>query len=482
MSSDVFYTAGYRIEKHSRCLSRNGEQIAVRPRSFALLLCLIRARGEICSKQSLLDEVWQDVIVDEQVLFQSIKELRQLLGDARLIHTHPRLGYSWTAKVSTQTKWPWLGAAAALAAFAVFLSWSVVKPTETIDIKDGSVLILPVKNTVASNELAWTRYGAMDQLTNMLRGSDNTFVRQTEVVIELSRLIQLPPDYQREQLLPLFQKTGAKALVELSLGGSIHEYQLIYSIHTEQQQQRAVIEAATIVEALQKTAKALAQKLDLKASDSADALVSDFSNQLFADGLDAMDRQDYHSAQQHFQALVSIETKNFSARRKLAESLYYQKHYDQALQHLGAAINAAKKEQSPALAGLYYWRAFIAFIKNEQEPVQQWIDAALTQAKQNNNRLFQALSSELQGQFYSRDKHYAAAQNAYRHALSFYGNVHCPIGRSRTYLHRSRNYLDSGDKLAAQQQLHQAKQLMSTYELSAMQNYYSHLHKRLQQL
>ncbi len=71
-----------------------------------LLLCLAEHAGEVVSINDLLDQVWSDVTVAPDSVYQAVTSLRRLLGDdpkhPTYIETVPRLGYRMVALVS-----PW---------------------------------------------------------------------------------------------------------------------------------------------------------------------------------------------------------------------------------------------------------------------------------------------------------------------------------------------------------------------------------------
>lgn len=76
-------------------------EIPLRPKTFALLQCLLAHPGCLMSKAELLHRVWPDVVVTEDSLVQCVGELRAALGDReqRLIKTVPRRGYLLDAVV-----------------------------------------------------------------------------------------------------------------------------------------------------------------------------------------------------------------------------------------------------------------------------------------------------------------------------------------------------------------------------------------------
>ena len=71
-----------------------------------LLLCLAEHAGEVVSIDDLLKQVWSDVIVSPDSVYQAVASLRRQLGDdpkqPTYIETVPRLGYRMIATVS-----PW---------------------------------------------------------------------------------------------------------------------------------------------------------------------------------------------------------------------------------------------------------------------------------------------------------------------------------------------------------------------------------------
>jgi TolB-like protein/DNA-binding winged helix-turn-helix (wHTH) protein len=71
-----------------------------------LLLCLAEHAGEVVSIDDLLNQVWSEVVVAPDSVYQAVASLRRLLGDDPkkpiYIATVPRLGYRMVATVS-----PW---------------------------------------------------------------------------------------------------------------------------------------------------------------------------------------------------------------------------------------------------------------------------------------------------------------------------------------------------------------------------------------
>lgn len=91
-------------------ISRNGETSRVEVRTMRLLVCLADHAGEVVSIDDLLNQVWSDVAVAPDSVYQAVTSLRRLLGDdpkqPTYIETVPRLGYRMVATVSPWTDQP----------------------------------------------------------------------------------------------------------------------------------------------------------------------------------------------------------------------------------------------------------------------------------------------------------------------------------------------------------------------------------------
>jgi transcriptional activator of cad operon len=103
----MFQIGAWCVNPASGQISRNGEIARVEVRTMRLLLCLAEHAGEVVSIDDLLNQVWSDVMVSPDSVYQAVTSLRRLLGDDPkqpvYIETVPRLGYRMVAEVSP---WP----------------------------------------------------------------------------------------------------------------------------------------------------------------------------------------------------------------------------------------------------------------------------------------------------------------------------------------------------------------------------------------
>jgi DNA-binding winged helix-turn-helix (wHTH) protein len=93
----------FQLDLRAGQLCRDGVPVPLRPKTFAVLRSLAERAGELVTKQALLDAVWSDLAVSEDVVRLSVGELRAALGDERaaprFIETVSRRGYRFIARM-----------------------------------------------------------------------------------------------------------------------------------------------------------------------------------------------------------------------------------------------------------------------------------------------------------------------------------------------------------------------------------------------
>jgi transcriptional activator of cad operon len=84
-------------------LARGTESLKLEPRMMRLLMCLAESAGAVVTQEQLLSEVWSGVVVGSASVYQSISQLRKMLGDTgpkpSYIETVARKGYRIIAPV-----------------------------------------------------------------------------------------------------------------------------------------------------------------------------------------------------------------------------------------------------------------------------------------------------------------------------------------------------------------------------------------------
>ena len=90
-----FLVGDWRVSPKLSRISKGDRTVGVKLKSMAVLATLADANGDVVSRDDLMDDVWPGMSVTDDVLTQSIVELRKAFGDdakhAEVIETIPRM-------------------------------------------------------------------------------------------------------------------------------------------------------------------------------------------------------------------------------------------------------------------------------------------------------------------------------------------------------------------------------------------------------
>lgn len=90
----------FEFDNTSLVLKKDGEVLAIRHNEAKVLKLLLEHPDNVFSKEDILSQVWQDKVVSEQAVFQSISHLRSLLGN-HAIKTFSKRGYQWQLNIDS---------------------------------------------------------------------------------------------------------------------------------------------------------------------------------------------------------------------------------------------------------------------------------------------------------------------------------------------------------------------------------------------
>jgi eukaryotic-like serine/threonine-protein kinase len=101
--NELYQFGPFRVDAARETLLRAGEPVPLTPKTFQILLVLVRHGKEIVTKDDLMKTVWPDTFVEEANLSRNIFMLRKALGetahDRQYIVTVPGRGYRLTENV-----------------------------------------------------------------------------------------------------------------------------------------------------------------------------------------------------------------------------------------------------------------------------------------------------------------------------------------------------------------------------------------------
>jgi TolB-like protein/DNA-binding winged helix-turn-helix (wHTH) protein/Tfp pilus assembly protein PilF len=195
------------VQPSLNSISQNGTSTRLENKVMEVLVCLADQSGHVVSKERLLQAVWPDTFVTDDVLKRSISELRRVLKDdareSQIIETIPKRGYRLIAPVvhinreaaprtkssepplSEEPRSPrstWHPALIALCVgamlFAILTAVNVVRvPKRPGAIKGPrvvhSVAVLPLKPLSNDPDQTYLAYGMTDELITVLSHIQN---------------------------------------------------------------------------------------------------------------------------------------------------------------------------------------------------------------------------------------------------------------------------------------------------------------------
>lgn len=102
LSSGLYAFDDFQVDIQHRVLRKGEKPIALTPKAFDLLVLLIQHRGEVVTKDELIETVWPDSFVEESNLTQTVFMLRKALGETstqRYVLTVQGRGYRFASEL-----------------------------------------------------------------------------------------------------------------------------------------------------------------------------------------------------------------------------------------------------------------------------------------------------------------------------------------------------------------------------------------------
>ena len=180
--------AGFELDMTRGALRHNGVDVKLRPKSYELLCVLVERRGQLVTKEEIIDTVWRGGAVSDDTITQSILDIRRALADTdqMIVQTIPRRGYRLNRPVeivaATETVDSAVGGARAngsrriaayLAALVLLLTaawagyrWSASPATTAA--ADPSIAVLPFLDLTAEQDLGYFADGIAEEILNSL--------------------------------------------------------------------------------------------------------------------------------------------------------------------------------------------------------------------------------------------------------------------------------------------------------------------------
>lgn len=490
----IFKTGDWKVDTLSLSLFKLEQKIEIRPKTFSLLCIFLNNPQQVISKQTILETVWDDVLVNDQVLFQTVRELRNIFEGSEVIKTIPRKGYCWLLDVEkfevkkeivkkqvkpkltspkehstvTHFKKSLSIISFALILLIMFIYFFIKNNMENIEMK-GSVLVLPVQNKVIGNDHDWVSFGAMDQLINKLSPSKTIAVADLNYVMSSMKLANINIS-DLHNINRIFEVSGAVIVVGTELSGSVEEYRLAYSLYFKNDIKRGVIFGRTVTQVLDQLALKIASYTHQEIVSTQGISHDEFNNELIARAIEQINKGNFKLASELLSSLIQIQPQNIIAHRLLAESYMALDNLSLAIETINNVLPLAIETQSSELSRLYFFLALSRFnqsIKMGEVNIQidDLINRANVYADNESDWLYKAYIAELEAVKESKGNNTGKAIFAASKALEYFNVIRCPIGNSRMELFLSQLYEKQGDKLKSKLHKENAQKIIKQRQI-----------------
>lgn len=502
----------YVIDLALGIITKHGTEITLRAKTLQVLALLLAQRGQTVSKTDMLAQIWTGLVVQEQVLVQSVKELRDALGPT-VIRTYPKQGYRWVAAgqldapagpvsckpLSASAKRPllsWRNAGlltAGLCILLLFCLWLWWRPAPVK--APHSIAVLPVLNLLKDPPYQAVSLEGQQYLINALQAAEPVKSGQWQLLPadQLAHLLALLPGTALAQLnqgdvFRLRQQLTTDVIVSTRLLGYPQDLQLQYELSLPYSTEKGVVFAATVEACFSKLADVLAQRFALKLAPAAEPVFSqDLTNASLVAGINYYLQADFANAVALLSSSLVTAPHLLAARRYLASSYANLGQRQQAIDLLQQGLaqqpahttsQQADRQQDRQQDREWYRTALLlgvllaeqasgkpALLAQSELQLQQ----ALALAGMQQDLLFQTFALEELARVKRLQQQYAAAEQHLQQALALHQQLAVPYGQTNTLIELAHLAVAQQQWSNASQYLAQAWQIALTYQASANQ-------------
>jgi len=491
------------INLHTGVVEFDGVNITLRPKTFELLAFLAKTPGEIVSKTQILESVWSDSVVEEQVVFQSINEIRKSINSPGIIKTFPKKGYAWQchdtriiseqpgAKSGSSTTFTPFFKAMAIASIlsviliAIFVFFLFEKPksggeienispaiqTETnsqnISVKHEGVLILPFNVSLLQKSEQWLRYGAMQGVIDRIRPLDGITLFLLEDVLDIVN--RLSPN-ERNDISNIFNKSGASIILETKISGVPGDYNIVFSIYTPRTVDTKSLNVKDINEAIHLLAQEFNQITSPTTSTNLRATDSKLQDSLIAKAIGLLEINDYESALAFLETAVASDKTNLYAHYLFSKVALTVGKFDLALKSSKSSLELNSARNSSR----YYNRLLFIFasaslIQSHYDVAEKVLQEAAHESEKSKDWLYLSYAQSMLGKYHQYKNNYGDAKQYFESALKYQELLKCPMGIAQTNLDLAEFYIAQGMTDQAKANMQISESLIEEHHLTQAQ-------------
>lgn len=477
---------GFQIDLKQGLIHKGDETISLRAKTLQVLSLLLREKDSVITKEQMLSDIWSDVVVQEQVLVQSIKEIRDALS-AEVIKTFPRLGYQWVAPVDvleadkTGAKWfnPVLFAGVFIVIFLIALLSIYFTNTA---VKTPRIAFLPVVNQLPDASHNWVSIKGQRFLSDTFAKSSAEnkanwqVVSAEEIYYAFERLsAEELSAVQQGDYYVLLQNISADVVVASRLQGYPEDYQLQYKLYFPYAQEQGVVFSQQAEQGFNELVKRLTSRFNISNDTIAQIqFLTDFSHTALVDGIN------YYLNGQFEEAITLLKAANQQTPDYLPVGRYLGASYanngelDKGIKVLEHSLSANQHNDAREVMRTHLLLGYLLFSKAADNPqvldeAHNHIAFAKQQAKAQQDILFEAYSSEELAKVLRQQGKFAQAQHELMYALSLHNQLPINYGQTATLIELAKILVAQGQNQDAWKRLTQAMKIAQEANVPANQ-------------
>ena len=348
------------FDPHAQSLQRDGRAVELGSRALDVLTVLVEANGDLVAKNTLMDQVWPGIAVEENNLQVQVSALRRVLGDERdFIRTVPGRGYQFAGEiVSTQAP----------------VAEASVKPDEPEAIayrQRLSIVVLPFVNLSDDATLDYFVDGVTDSLiTDLSRALPGSFVISRSTAFSFkgraieTRLVgeQLGVRYVLEgSIMP----AGEMIRINAQLIDTVTDMHLWAERFDKPRADVLTVQDEIVGRLTRSVGLHMARSAAMRSATPHEADAMDLVMRGFAVVHQRMTLPTSGEALQLFRTAIKLDARHVEAHVGLASMLVYQvvnfyrQDRDVALDEAATSIDLAMSIDPTHLEGLKTWGAFL---------------------------------------------------------------------------------------------------------------------------
>ena len=476
----------------------HGVNYRFRPKTFELLQLLASSPAQVFSKTEILQQIWPEAIVEEQAIFQSINEIRKAFAPVDVIKTYPKKGYAWVLPApslkprnagSGSKRFQTLTLVGLLLCLLVGIvaivgiagrsSWQQPAQHQQTSTEAGAntaaahsaVLVLPFDVSQLDSSQHWLKFAGMAALIQQLQPSrEQTVFQLTDVMDILKRLpAAMTTDHNGNMSLAaiarLFQVAGVTQIVQVKISGVPGDYQLIYTLHHANSQQKSAVHSTSFDQSLPQ----LAQQVSARFSQQTNAQ-TDIQQQLLATTIELVAKQQFAQALPLATSAATLAANEVFAHYVLAGIQLQLGEFAQAFVTTEHALTMQQaSDYSQYVARLWYQKGVLLLQRGDFTAAEPTLQQASVLANQQKDWLYLAYSHAMLAQLKLAQQQYTAALPLLTAALQYQQILQCPIGIAQSEL-------DLAGYLMLTDQPEHAKQKYQTSKALVQQKNLTQLH------